>query len=403
MTYKYQVYTSDKKIVQGTIEVTSESLAEGALYRAGYQQVLSLREIPAGFSLENLIPTLFGIKTQEVIEFSTQLATLLASGINILTALRLLEGQATKPPLKKTIGGLVEEIQGGSSFSQALGHYPGAFPDTYCQVIQAGEQAGKLEFGLSQAAAYLEKQAAARQKIQRAMAYPVFVMLMAVAVSVLLITVALPPLVSLFDSLGTELPWTTRLLMSTTGFMLDNGLYIIIVIFAVITLTAGLLRLPPVKLEKDRLLLRLPLIGPINVERSMQRFCRTSAMLLKAGLLLPRVLDTAVRADGNRVIRGALRQVRDRLVQGDGLSRPMSEIDLFPRLLVEMVVVGEKTGAMDDTLATLADFYERKVDRRIDVLISMIEPLLTLMVGAVIIFIALSMFTPLYSILRSIN
>ncbi|MFH1646711.1 MAG: type II secretion system F family protein [Chloroflexota bacterium] len=403
MAYKYQAYTSDKRIVQGTIEVTSESLAEGALYRAGYQHVLSLKEIPAGFSLESLIPTLFGIKTQEVIDFSTQLATLLESGINILTALRLLEGQATKPPLKKTIGGLVEEIQGGSSFSQSLGHYPRAFPDTCCQVIKAGEQAGKLEFGLSQAAGYLEKQAIASQKIQRAMAYPVFVMLMAVAVSVLLITVALPPLVNLFDSLGTELPWATRLLMSTTGFMLDNGLYIIIVIFAVIMLTAGLLRLPSVKLEKDRLLLRLPLIGPINVERSMQRFCRTSAMLLKAGLLLPQILDTAVQTDGNRVIRGALRQVRDRLVQGDGLSRPMSEIDLFPRLLVEMVVVGEKTGAMDDTLATLADFYERKVDRRIDVLISMIEPMLTLMVGAVIIFIALSMFTPLYSILRGIH
>lgn len=403
MAYKYKAYTSDKRIVQGTIEVTSESLAEGALYRAGYQHILSLKEIPPGLSLESLIPTLFGVKTQEVIDFSNQLATLIESGITILNSLKLLEEQTSKKSLKKIIDGLVEEIQGGNSLSQALGHYPQIFSNTYCQVIKASEQAGNLELGLRQAAGYLEKQAVANQKIKRAMLYPAFVLLMAIGVSILLITVALPPLVDLFESLGAELPWMTKLLMDVTGFFLDRSLYVLGGAVALVMLTLGLLRLPSVKIARDKFLLKIPAIGAINIERSVQHFCQTASMLLKAGLRLPQILEITIQTNRNRIIRQALSKIRDRLVQGEGLSQPLSEIELFPPLLVEMVVVGEKTGSMDSTFATLADFYEKKIDRRIDVLISMIEPALTVVIGLVVIFIALSMITPLYSILRSMH
>jgi type IV pilus assembly protein PilC len=403
MAYKYQAYTSDKKIVQGTIEVTSESLAEGALYRAGYQYILSLEEIPPGLSLERLLPTLFGVKTQEVIDFSNQLATLIESGITILTSLQLLGGQTSKKSLKKIVNGLVEEIQGGNSLSQALSHHPQTFPDTYCKVIKASEQTGKLEIGLRQAAAGLEKQAAANRKVKRAMLYPTFVLLMAAGVSILLVTVALPPLVDLFKSVGAELPWMTRLLINASSFFLDRTLYVLGGVAALIMLTIGLLRLPSVKMATDRLLLKIPLIGALNIERSMQQFCQTAAMLLAAGLHLPQIMEIAIQISHNRIIRQALSHVRDRLVQGEGLAKPLSESRLFPPLLVEMTAVGEKTGAMDATLATLADFYEQKVDRRIDALISLIEPALTLIIGIVVIFIALSMITPLYSIMRSMH
>lgn len=401
MAYKYRAYTTEKKIVQGTIEVTSEGLAEGALYRAGYRHILSLKEVPPGLSLERLIPTLFGVRTQDVIDFSNQLATLIESGISILNSLQLLAGQTAKKSLQKIIDGLGEEIQGGNSLSQALGDYPQVFSDNYCQVIKASEQTGNLELGLRQAANYLEKQAVASQKIKRAMLYPAFVLLMAVGVSILLITVAMPPLVELFNSLGATLPWMTNLLINVTGFFLDRYLYVLGFIFLTIMLTIGLLRLPSVKIARDRFMLKIPAIGAINIERSMQHFCQTAAMLLEAGLRLPQILEITLQTSRNRIIRQALGRVRDRLIQGEGLAQPMSEIGLFPPLLVEMVVVGEKTGAMDTTLATLADFYEKSVDRRIDVLISMIEPALTVVIGVVVIFIALSMITPLYSILRS--
>ena len=226
---------------------------------------------------------------------------------------------------------------------------------------------------------------------------------MAVGVSVLLITVALPPLVNLFKSLGAQLPWMTRLLIRITDFFLQHKLYVLGGVVAIIMSIIGLLRLPSVKLARDRFMLKIPLIGTINIERSMQHFCQTTSMLLKAGLRLPQIMDIVIQTNRNQIIRQALSNVRDRLVQGEGLSQPMAENKLFPALLVEMVVVGEKTGAMDTTLATLADFYEHKVDRRIDVLISMIEPVLTVIIGLVVIFIALSMITPLYSILKSMH
>lgn len=403
MSYKYTAYTTDKRVVQGTIEVTSESLAEGALYRAGYQHIISLKEVPHGLSLESQIPTLFGVKTQEVIEFSGQLATLIESGITIHNSLQLLEGQTTKKSLKKTIYGLIEEIQGGNSLSQALSNYPLVFSNTYCQVIKASEQAGNLEIGLRQAAGYMEKQSVANQKIKRAMLYPAFVMLMAAGISILLITVALPPLVALFNSLGAELPLLTTLLINITSFFLDRIYYVIAGILIIIMLIISLLKLPSVKLLKDSIILKMPIIGNISIERSVQNFCQTSAMLLKAGLRLPTIMEIAIQTNRNRVIRQALSNVRDRLVQGEGLSQPLGEIKMFPPLLVEMVIVGEKTGTMDNTLATLADFYEKKVDRRIDALISMIEPALTAVIGVVVIFIALSMITPLYSILKSMH
>jgi type IV pilus assembly protein PilC len=381
MAYKYQVYTSDKKIVEGTIEVASESLAEGALYRAGYERILSLREISPGLSLEKLIPTLYGAKTQEVIDFSHQLATLVESGISLVTALELLGRQNTRKPLKKIIMGIVEEIQGGGSLSQALGHYPQVFNNTYCQTIKASEQAGHLETGLKQSADYLEKQAAVNSKIRHAMIYPAFILLMATGVSILLITVALPPLIKLFNSLGANLPWMTKLLIVVASFFLDNGLYVLGGILLVIMLS----------------------IGNINIERSMQFFCQTTAMLLRAGLRLPAIMDIIIQTNRNLIIRQALSKVRDSLMQGEGLSRPLSENAIFPPLLVEMVVVGEKTGAMDTTLNTLADFYEKKVSRRIDTLVAMIEPVLTVIVGLVVIFIAVSMIVPMYSILRSIQ
>lgn len=150
MAYKYRAYTTDRKIVEGMIEVTSESLAEGALYRAGFQRVLSLQETTAGLSLEKLLPTLYGVKTQEVIDFSNQLATLVESGINLVTALELLGKQSSKKSLKKIIAEMVEEMQGGGGFSQALGHYPKVFGDTYRETIRASEQSGHLDTGLKQ-------------------------------------------------------------------------------------------------------------------------------------------------------------------------------------------------------------------------------------------------------------
>jgi len=403
MVYQFTAYTTDKKIVQGTIEAASESLAEEILYRAGHHRILSLKEAPSGLSREQLLPSIFGVKVQDVIDFSRELATFIESGISLLTALELLAEQTSKVALRRTVSGLVEELRGGSSFSQTLNKYPQAFSSTYSQVIKASEQAGSLEFGLRQMADYMERQVQTKNRIRRAMTYPVLVLVMAVGVFALLITVALPPLVGLFASFDVELPLTTRLLIGTSEFLISYKLYLAGGIFFLVLLFTGYTRLPVGKLVRDSLLLKIPMIGTIVIEKNMSYFSRTASMLLRAGILLPQIMNIVIGTVDNRIIRRALASVREKLVEGRGLAQPMADIELFPRLLVEMVVVGEKTGNLESTLATATNYYEGRVNQRIDTLISMIEPALTIATGLLVAFIALSMITPLYQIIGSMH
>ena len=401
MAYRYSAYTIDKRIVQGTIDAASERMAEEALYRAGYHRILKLREISSGLDLSRWLPSIFGVKSQDVIDFSRQLAALLASGIPILTALQLLEEQVPAVALRKVIAGLAKELREGSSFSQALAKYPQAFSNTYCQVIKASELAGNFEVALRQVADYLEKEVTALKKARGALVYPAVVLLMAIGVAILLTTVALPPVVRLFTSLGGELPWTTRLLLVLGGFLINYKFHLLGGLVALIILIFIYMKLPAGELAVSRLMLKIPMIGRITIQRNMCRFCQTTSMLLKAGLLLPQIMNIVTRAVGNAVIRRALGEVRGKLVQGQGLSQSMAAIPIFPQLLVEMVVVGETTGTLDATLDTMADFYEQRVEQRVRALISMMEPALIVVVGLVVAFMAVSMVTPLYSILRT--
>jgi type IV pilus assembly protein PilC len=403
MAYRYSAYTMDKRIVQGTIDATSERMAEEALYRAGYHRVLKLRETSPDPTLSRWLPSLFGVKTQDVVDFSRQMASLLESGISVVTALELLKEQVPRIALRKVIAGLAKELQGGCSFSQALAKYPQAFPNTYCEVIKTSELAGNFEVALRRAAGYMEKETIAIKKVKRALVYPALVLIMAIGVVFLLTTVALPPLVKLFTSLGGELPWTTRSLLVISGLFSHDKFYILGGLAALIILIYGYVRLPAGKLILDRLILKMPMIGSITIQRNMYRFCHTTSMLLKSGLTLPPIINIAARTVGNVIIRQALGEVREKLVQGQSLSQAMAKIAVFPQLLVEMATVGETTGNLDTTLATMADLYEERVDQRIQALISMIEPALTVAVGLVVAFIAVSMVTPLYTMLKTMH
>jgi type IV pilus assembly protein PilC len=404
MTYKYRVYSKEKKIVEGKLDVASESMAETALYHAGFQNIISLKKVTPGVDLGKFTLKLVNnVKTKEVVDASNQMATLIHAGITLSSALKLIEGQILNKTLKNIFHRLGEEIQTGNSLSKALSLFPQVFPNTYSQIIKASEQAGTLETGFRQGAKILEKQDSANQKIKRAMVYPTFVLLLAVGVGILLITVALPPLTNLFTSLSAELPWMTSLLIGVSNFLLSYGLYVLAGILIFVLSIFILLRNPVVKLARDKFLLKMPIIGKIIIERSMGLFCQTVSLLLEAGLQLPQVLEIVIQANRNQAIRNALTDVRERLIQGQGLAQPMADNKLFPPLVVEIITVGEKTGMMDITLGDLAVFYEHEVDRKVDSLISMIEPAFTIAIGAVVLFLALSMITPMYSILGSVH
>jgi type IV pilus assembly protein PilC len=403
MSYQYEAYTPDKRIVRGTIEASSETMAEEILYRTQTYRVLKLREIRPGLSLERLVPSLFGVKSQDVIGFSRQLATLMESGMPIITSLHLLEKQTPRAALRRVIARLNMELQGGSSLSQALSKFPQVFSNIYCQVIKASEYTGNLANALGQAADYIEKNIATATRIKRAFAYPVLVLLMSVAVFAIVANVAAPPLTRLFTSLGAELPWTTRLLVLTTDFVADYRYYLLGGLAALVILIAGYLRRPAGRLARDKLLLKIPIVGQIIVQRHMSRLCHTMSLLLEVGVPIPQTMSIVTGSVSNRIIHRALMEVREKLVQGQGFSQPMSKNVLFPELLVEMVAVGEKTGTLQPTLTTLSDFYEQAAEQKTRTLISILQHSLTVLIGLMVAFIGISMVTPLYSILQSIR
>ncbi|HEY40837.1 MAG TPA: type II secretion system F family protein [Dehalococcoidia bacterium] len=403
MIFEYTAYTADGKTVKGTIDGTSETMAEDALYQAGYQRILSLTEVRPQKSIRELMPSFFGIKGGDVVDFSRELATLIESGVNILNALQLLQEQNTNSAFKKVIADLINDLRGGSSFSVAISKYPQVFSRTYCQVMKASERSGSLEAGLRHIAEYIDKQAAARKKIQGALAYPILLGLMGIGVSVILLTVALPPLVEMFSTLNATLPLQTRILIGVSNFLTDYKIHILVGLVALAGLGIACLRFPEGKLAFDKFLLRMPVIGPIVLQRNMYHFCHTTAMLLKAGLHLPEIMDIVVPSIGNGVVHQALVELREKLVQGQGLSRPMAEIGLFPSLMVEMVAVGEKTGDLESMVANIADRYEYAVDQRIAGLVRMIEPAMTVLSGLLVGFIALSFIGPLYSIVGTMG
>jgi type IV pilus assembly protein PilC len=399
MLYEYVAYSRQKKLLKGRIEAITEAAAEQALYDRGLAQVLKLTQTRRRPSREELIPSLYAVKTREVVDFLNQLATLVESGIPIYTALRLLQAQEVSRAFEKIIAEMVEDLRGGSSLSQAMLRFPQVFSHSHTQMVRASEQSGNLEFSLRQMARQIEKQAAIRAKVQRAAAYPAFVLVLAVGVTLVLMKLALPPLIGMFESFDAVLPLPTRVLIGSSEFLSSYGLILLGVLLALGFGAVAYTRLPKGRLAWDGYMLRLPVIKTVVVQRAMFQFSLTTGMLLQAGVLLPQALETSAQSINNGVIRQSIMNLRDKLIQGQGLSQPMAQDNVFPRLLTEMVLIGEQTGTLDASLNTLATYYEQRVDQRINNLTSMVEPVLTTVIGAVVVFIALAMILPLQSLM----
>lgn len=403
MVYTFVAHKKDAPVIKGKIEAVGETQAEELLYEQGYYRILSIKEIKPLPSIEELLPTVYAVKRQEIADFFRQLATLLESGITIYTALNLLRTQTGGRVFKKIIAEVVADIGEGKSFSDAMSKYPRVFPNTYCQVIGASEQTGNMESSLRQIATHIENNAKTRQNIARALAYPSLVIILAIGVTVLLLTVVLPPMTDLFRAMGQELPWTTNLMIAISGFLTENGLALLAAIAAIIILLGVYIRLPSGRLKYDRFLLNMPGIGGIVIQRSMAQFCRTMHLLMEAGVLLPQILETLIRTTANSVIREALVDIREKLIQGQGLSQPMSANGVFPRILTEMVIIGEISGTLSANIAVVGEYMEERANQRIKFMTSMIEPSLTIVVGLVVVFIAMATVMPLYSIMNSMS
>jgi len=354
MDFQYLAYGQEKRILSGTISAPSEGVAMQALSRGGFR-VLSLSPVgAAAASREKLFPTFFRVKPEAVVMFSRQLALLLESGTDIVTALELLQSQTTGRAMKKVLSEAIADLRNGTRLSAALSKHPESFPKIYVQSLIVGEQSGALEAVLRQVADYIEKETKAAKGVQSALRYPIIVSIIALLVVGVMIAFVFPAFASLYSSLGAELPLASRMVLSSVKWLSQYGLYALGLLVAIMMLALMYSKTASGRFYKDKLILRLPMLGKVTHLSELARYCRSMSVLIRAGLPLPNIMSLIIESSGNTVMKQALTRVREAMIKGEGLSKPMSKDPLFLPMMVQMVGVGQATGNLEVTLKAVA-------------------------------------------------
>jgi len=400
MDFKYVAYNQQREVVKGKVDASSEAVALDLLNYSGLR-VLTLRGVTPFFRLGKL--TSARIKPKEIVMFSRQLALLVESGIDIAAALDLLQEQVPNRTLKEAVASIAADIRGGAKLSQALERYPQAFSPLYCRSMAIAEETGNLELALRQMADHIEKDAVAGAKTRGAFIYPIVIFLLAVGVIALLISFVMPAFSDLYESMDVELPLIARGLLASVDFLRAYGWIILLVVVALGVGGFAYTRTKKGSYQWDKLKLRLPLFGRIIILSELSRCCRTLSTLFRAGVPMPEIMTLAIDASANQVVAEALTKVREELLQGQGLSRPMSRDPIFLPLMVQMAAVGEQTGNLDNTMDTVAQSYEMEAADRTGALIATIQPATTIIMGAIVGFIALVLVSTMYSIMGEVN
>jgi len=395
--FTYIAYTKENKVINGNISAGSEADAGERLKKMGYR-VLSLRPVtPLKLNFSRFTSG-SRVKIDTVVMFSRQMATLLNASVNIITALELLQAQASNSYFKEVLHKVIADIRTGQSLSDAMSHYPDVFPPLYCRSLKVGEQSGELARVLNQFADYLEKGVSTRESLKGALAYPAFMVLVAVVVVIVLVSFVFPTFIGLYKTMGVELPPVTRAMLSIVEGIRVSAPYLLGVILCTVVGMMLYRRTPSGKYQVDRILLKVPLLGNIILLRELASACRTMALLFHTGLPLAELMDILVESCGNSAVAESFREVKLSIFRGEGLAAQMSRDPIFLPMMVEMVKVGEETGEMDTTLLAVAQNYDAEADGRTRTLVGFIQPAVTLILGGIVFFIVLSMMSLMYSI-----
>ena len=369
----------------------------------GYR-VVSLRPARGGWAwLYRQMPTFFGVSTSDLVLFSRQLATFLKVGVPITDAISLLRSGTRSGAFRTALDDVNDDLDEGESFSIAISHHPHIFNQLYIDMVRAAEYSGNLDRVLLQIAIYLQRQDTAIKKLRSAMIYPAIILTLAVVVCAVLIVVVLPNFVALFKEFHSELPLPTKLLLGLGTFSQDYHSEIVAGFLIVTFGTFLFFQTKPGRVFWDYMVLRLPVLGSIVVFSIVERFTRTLATMLRAGIPISQTFDVAAAAAGNIRFRRGLESVRQRMVTGDGFSEPLAATGLFMPMVLRMVRVGEETGTLDQSLEQIADFLAEEMDYKVRNMIALMEPSLVIAVGAAVGFVAVSVILPMYGLLKAVH
>jgi type IV pilus assembly protein PilC len=350
-----------------------------------------------------MLPTLLGPKPRDLIAFARELTTLLEAGIPFLPAVRLLRDQTGNRMFCDALRRVVQDVETGVMFSEACSKHPLVFPELFRRLVAVGEETGEIQPMLKRLVAYMERREAMLSRVRRSLAYPALTLAIGLVAVFVLLTFSLPALTGLFKEYGADLTLTTRILVLLGGLSKAYGGYAGIAVVLVAILAWWYAHTPVGARQWDYLVIRMPVAGETVVRSNMATLASTTSTLLSAGINLTDALDVVTRSTHNAVVRNSLVKVKTSVLTGSSLSVALTEHPVFPRLFAQMVGVGEETGTLERNLEALAAFYEQETEKSVSTLTGMIEPLLILMVGLGVGFIAVSIMSALYGLLQHIK
>ena len=329
--------------------------------------------------------------------FSRQLATMLAAGIPLVQSFEIVGNGHENAAMQKLILAVKADVEGGNALAEALAKHPLYFDDLFVNLVEAGEQAGALETLLDKIATYKEKTEAIKKKIKKAITYPAAVLVVAFAVTLVLLIFVIPAFEDLFQGFGADLPAFTRLVIDISQFVRDRGWLLAILIGGMgYTFFYFKKRSRPMRHVLDRMALKMPIVGPILQKASIARYARTLSTMFSAGVPLVEALESVSGATGNIVYEVAVLQIRDEVATGQRLQQAMENTDMFPNMVIQMIAVGEESGSLDDMSAKVADFYEEDVDNAVDNLSSLLEPMIMAILGILVGGLVVAMYLPIF-------
>ncbi len=397
--FSYTALDAAGRTIKSTMEAENEALVLAKL-RERSMQIVEIKEggRAAGMS--------FGqkkVKPKSLVVFSRQFATMIDAGIPILRCLEILSTQTKDPAMIGALQGITQDVKGGMALNESLVKFPKVFSKLYVNMVRAAELGGILDVILDRLAGFLEYEAEVRAKIKGAMMYPVLVIFFSMIMLMVLFSFVLPKFKEIFDGMDVELPALTAGLFAIGTFM--QSFWWTIVLFNVGLFVAYKMwsRTPKGGYQLDFFKLKIPMVGELILKMSVARFCRTFGTLINSGVPIMRSLEIVGETLDNRVLAGAIEQTRASVREGNKLSVPLAASGFFPTMVTHMIDVGEESGRLSDMLVKVGDFYDSEVEATVKGLTSMIEPLLIIFLGVVVGFIAISVMTPIFSIVNSVS
>ena len=397
-SFAYRVRTKEGRVLEGKMEADGEGAVASRLRGQGMVPIQITKDAKVSMKMElNILPK--RVKLKDLAIFSRQFATMINSGLSLMRTLNILGEQTENPKLAEAITSLRDDVEKGSSLSAAMSKHPKVFSKLYISMVKAGETGGQLDIVLNKVADGLEADYKLRQKVKSAMTYPIAVAGIAGALVVVMLIFIVPTFAGMFDGLGGTLPLPTQILMT-----MSQKSKIIIPLFIIIAIAGAIAhkRLkkssPDYRLRFDKLKLKIPIFGDLFQKIALSRFTRTLALLLRAGVPVLQALEIVGDTTGNEVLLRSSQDVRDSVRKGESMASPLEKHGVFPPMVVQMIHVGEDTGALDEMLDKISDFYDQEVESTTESLTSLIEPLMIAVLGGIVGAMVIALYMPMFKI-----